>query len=235
MSGANRIIVALDHSTSAEALALVERLGNADYAVKVGKELFTREGPAIARTLVARGRRVFLDLKYHDIPNTVAAAVKAAAELGVWMLNVHLSGGREMLHAARDSLNAYTPRPLLIGVTVLTSLNAAELSVLGVVDSPAAQVLRLTRLAHDCGLDGVVCSPQEIAAVKSEFGTPFLTVTPGIRSSNASLDDQQRTATPAFAVKAGGDYLVIGRPLTRASDPAAALAAIIDEIASANA
>ena len=235
MSGANRIIVALDHSTIAEALALVERLGNADYAVKVGKELFTREGPAIARMLVARGRRVFLDLKYHDIPNTVAAAVKAAAELGVWMLNVHLSGGREMLHAARDILTAYTPRPLLIGVTVLTSLNAAELSVLGVVDSPAAQVLRLTRLAHDCGLDGVVCSPQEIAAVKSECGTAFLTVTPGIRSSNASLDDQQRTATPAFAVKAGGDYLVIGRPITRASDPAAALAAIIDEIASANA
>lgn len=229
----SKIIVALDHPTGADALTLIGSLGAANCAVKVGKELFTREGPAIVRALIARERPVFLDLKYHDIPNTVAAACRAAAELGVWMVNVHVSGGRDMLCAARDSLQACRPRPLLIGVTVLTSLNAADLESLGIAASPTAQVLRLSRLARDCGLDGVVCSAQEIAAVKAECGAHFLTVTPGIRPLEVGLDDQQRVATPTEAVKAGGDYLVIGRPITRADEPAAALAAIADEIASA--
>ena len=231
MSGAPRIIVALDHATGAQAQALIARLAGLDYAVKVGKELFTREGPAVVRALVAGGRPVFLDLKFHDIPHTVAAACRAAADLGVWMVNVHVSGGREMLRAACESLQACVPRPLLIGVTVLTSLDAVALGEVGIMDSPAEQVLRLTRLARDCGLDGVVCSPQEIAAVKRACGARFLSVTPGIRANDASLDDQTRVATPAFAIKAGGDYLVIGRPITRAADPAAALAAIAAEIA----
>lgn len=233
MSAAQRIIIALDHPAGSEALQLVAQLGSTECALKVGKELFTREGPAIVRALVAQGRPVFLDLKYHDIPNTVAAACQAAADLGVWMVNVHTSGGPEMLRAARECLTDRVSRPLLIGVTVLTSLNAASLNAIGIGDSPAAQVLRLTRLARDCGLDGVVCSPQEIAAVKRECGAGFLTVTPGIRPADASLDDQQRVATPAAAIRAGGDYLVIGRPITRATDPARALAAIADEIAAA--
>ena len=233
MKRTHRIIVALDHPTGEEALALVSRLEPHACAFKVGKELFTREGPPIVRALVARGQPVFLDLKYHDIPNTVAAACQAAAALGVWMINVHVSGGPEMLRAARASLEGWQPRPLLIGVTVLTSLSGADLAAVGIPDSPAGQVLRLTRLAHQCGLDGVVCSPQEIAAVKQACGADWLPVTPGIRSAEASLDDQQRVATPAAAVHAGGDYLVIGRPITRASDPARALAAITAEIASA--
>jgi orotidine-5'-phosphate decarboxylase len=230
MNNSPRVIVALDHSTADEALALVTTLGDAPYAVKVGKELFTREGPSIVRTLVARGRPVFLDLKYHDIPNTVAGACRAAADLGVWMVNVHASGGPAMLRAARDAVAGCAHRPLLIAVTVLTSLDAAELAAVGIKDNPEQQVLRLTRLARDCGLDGVVCSPQEIASVKDECGAGFLTVTPGIRPAEASLDDQQRVATPASAVGAGGDYLVVGRPITRAQNPRAALAAILDEI-----
>lgn len=230
MNDSPRIIVALDHPSGDEALALVAALGDAPCAVKVGKELFTREGPPIVRTLVAQGRPVFLDLKYHDIPNTVAAACRAAAELGVWMINVHTSGGPAMLRAAREALSDLARKPLLIGVTVLTSLDAAELSAVGIQDSPEAQVLRLTRLARDTGLDGVVCSPQEIAAVKRECGARFLTVTPGIRPADASLDDQQRVATPASAVREGGDYLVVGRPITRAPAPRAALTAILAEI-----
>lgn len=231
MNGSGQIIVALDQPSSAAAMTLIERLGAGDYAVKVGKALFTREGPAIVRALNARGRPVFLDLKYHDIPTTVAAACRAAAELGVWMVNVHISGGSNMLRAARDALLACRPRPLLIGVTVLTSLNEADLDALGIAASAADQVLRLARLARDCALDGVVCSATEIAAVKRECGANFVTVTPAIRPLTASSDDQQRVATPADAVKAGGDYLVIGRPITHAGDPASALAAIADEIA----
>lgn len=235
MTPTPRIIVALDHPSAHEALALINRLGAADYGVKVGKELFTREGPALVRELVAAGRPVFLDLKFHDIPNTVAAACEAAAELGVWMINVHASGGRAMLRAARAALENFERRPLLVAVTVLTSLDAAALGEVGVNDAPAQQVARLARLAHDCGLDGVVCSPQEIAAVKAACGHAFLTVTPGIRPAEASLDDQQRVATPASAVRAGGDHLVIGRPITRAADPALALAAIAREIVEARA
>ena len=235
MTSTPRIIVALDHPSAREALALIAQLGDADYGVKVGKELFTREGPALVRELVAAGRPVFLDLKFHDIPNTVAAACEAAAELGVWMVNVHASGGRAMLRAARESLTRFERRPLLVAVTVLTSLDGAALAEVGVTDAPAQQVQRLARLAHDCGLDGVVCSPQEIATVKAACGPAFLTVTPGIRPADASLDDQQRVATPASAMRAGGDYLVIGRPITRAADPRQALSAIAREIAAARA
>lgn len=235
MTSPPHIIVALDHPSAGEALALIARLGNADYGVKIGKELFTREGPALVRELVAAGRPVFLDLKFHDIPNTVAAACEAAAELGVWMINVHASGGRAMLLAARAALARFERRPLLVAVTVLTSLDAAALGEVGIPDAPAQQVLRLARLAHECGLDGVVCSPQEIATVKAACGGAFLTVTPGIRPAEASLDDQQRVATPASAIRAGGDHLVIGRPITRAADPAQALAAIAREVADARA
>jgi len=233
MTPVQKIIVALDHPTAQEALGLVAALGTTECALKIGKELFTREGPPIVRTLVEQGRPVFLDLKYHDIPNTVAAACQAAADLGVWMINVHTSGGPGMLRAARESLAGRARRPLLIGVTVLTSLDAETLAAIGVDAPPEAQVLRLTRLARDCGLDGVVCSPQEIAAVKRECGASFLTVTPGIRPADASRDDQQRIATPAAAVRAGGDYLVIGRPITRAPDPARAVRDIASEIAAA--
>ena len=227
------IIVALDFAEGREALAFADRLRGTGCAVKVGKELFTREGPAICRALHERGLRVFLDLKFHDIPNTVAAACRAAADLGVWMVNVHASGGREMLLAARAALDEGATRPLLVAVTVLTSLDAAQLKEVGIDATPAAQVLRLAQLAAAAGLDGVVCSPQEIAVVKAACGAEFLTVTPGVRPAGSAQDDQQRIATPAAARAAGGDYLVIGRPITRAPDPRLALAAIAAEIAPA--
>ncbi|MSR13009.1 MAG: orotidine-5'-phosphate decarboxylase [Gammaproteobacteria bacterium] len=230
MIASSPIIIALDCASAAGAVALVECLPSSGYSLKIGKELFTREGPPVVHEFVARGIPVFLDLKFHDIPNTVAAACRAAAELGVWMVNVHISGGAEMLRAAREALATYRERPLLIGVTVLTSLGAADLLSIGISGDPATQVERLTRLAFACGLDGVVCSPQEIAAVKAVAGAGFLTVTPGIRAAGADLDDQQRVATPRAAIAAGGDYLVIGRPITRAADPVAALADITSQI-----
>lgn len=229
-----KVIVALDFPDGYEALALADRLRGTSCAVKVGKELFTREGPAICRALHGRGLRVFLDLKFHDIPNTVAAACRAAADLGVWMVNVHASGGREMLEAAREALGNAESRPLLVAVTVLTSLDAARLAEVGVNAPPAAQVERLARLSAAAGLDGVVCSPQEIALVKAACGPVFLTVTPGVRPAGSAHDDQQRIATPAAARAAGGDYLVIGRPITRAADPRLALDAIAAEIAAAD-
>lgn len=231
MTGADRIIVALDHARGSDALALAAALAGSGCRFKVGKELFTREGPTIVRELHARGATVFLDLKYHDIPNTVAAACEAAAALGVWMLNVHAGGGREMLRAARAALEGASTRPLLVAVTVLTSLDASALADVGVPDPPDAQVRRLARLAQDCGMDGVVCSPQEIALVKDLCGSGFVTVTPGVRPADAAADDQQRIATPSRAIADGGDYLVIGRPITRAADPRAALRAIAAEIA----
>lgn len=229
----SKVIVALDYPQASDAFALAEQLGFANCEFKIGKELFTHAGPDVVRAFVARGAKVFLDLKYHDIPSTVAAACRAAAALGVWMVNVHASGGRDMLCAARASLTDCQPRPLLIAVTVLTSLDDAQLREIGVGDSAATQVARLTRLAHDCELDGVVCSPHEIAAVKRDCGAAFLTITPGIRPSGVGLDDQHRAATPTFAVRAGGDYLVIGRPITRAADPPRALAELELEIARA--
>ncbi len=226
------VIVALDHADAEAALSLANRLPAGACAVKIGKELFTREGPAVVRRLVERGLPVFLDLKFHDIPNTVAAACRAATELGVWMIDVHASGGRDMLLAAREAVDAAAVRPLLIAVTVLTSLDAAALAAVGVAGTVAEQVERLARLARDAALDGVVCSPQELTEAKRIGGADFIAVTPGIRPAGAAAHDQQRIATPLAALRAGADYLVIGRPITRAPDPAQALAAVMSELAS---
>lgn len=219
------IIVALDYANAPEALATARALRGTGCAVKVGKELFTAEGPSILAALRELDLPVFLDLKFHDIPNTVAGACRAAAGLGAWMINVHASGGRDMLSAAREAVGDDPDRPLLIAVTVLTSLDRPRLAELGLDVEPAAQVERLARLTRDCGLDGVVCSPQEIAVVKA-LGRDFLAVTPGVRPPGSAQDDQQRIATPAAAIEAGADYLVIGRPITRAQSPAEAVAAI---------
>lgn len=225
-----RVIVALDYADANGALALVERLDPALCRLKVGKELFTAAGPALVKSLVGRGFGVFLDLKYHDIPNTVASACRAAAGLGVWMLNVHASGGRAMLQAAREALAHEAKPPLLIGVTVLTSLSSADLAELGIAGTPLEAALRLARLARACGFDGVVCSAQEAAGLRREFGAGFRLVTPGIRPGSAQLDDQQRVMTPQAAIASGADYLVIGRPITQAPDPLAALRDINSQI-----
>jgi len=224
------IVVALDFPDAARALALVERLDPADCGLKVGKELFTAAGPEVVRACVVRGFRVFLDLKFHDIPNTCAQACAAATRLGVWMLNVHASGGNAMMAAARravDEAAGGRAPPLLIGVTVLTSLDGDDLRAIGVDATPREQVLRLARLAQASGLDGVVCSAQEAAALRAACGPHFQLVTPGIRPEGAAAQDQARVATPAAALAAGADWLVIGRPITAASDPAAALAAVL--------
>ena len=225
-----KIIVALDFADSASALALVARLDPALCRLKVGKELFTAAGPDLVRALVARGFEVFLDLKFHDIPNTVAAACRTAAGLGVWMMNVHASGGRRMLTAAHEALADLPSRPLLIAVTVLTSMSAEDLSEVGVAGEPADQVRRLARLTAQCGLDGVVCSAQEAAMLRAEFGEGFRLVTPGIRPAGADAGDQRRVMTPAEALRAGATDLVIGRPITAAPDPLAALKQIQSEI-----
>jgi orotidine-5'-phosphate decarboxylase len=225
-----RVIVALDVSSAAEALALAERLPASACRLKVGKELFTAAGPALVETLVQRGHGIFLDLKFHDIPNTVAQACEAAARLGVWMINVHALGGTKMMAAAREALERPGVRPKLIAVTVLTSMGAADLAELGLGDDPEALALRLAALAQGAGLDGVVCSAREARAMRERFGTDFELVTPGIRPAHAAADDQARIATPANAIRDGSSYLVIGRPITRAADPAAALAVINAEI-----
>ena len=229
----SRIIVALDFPDGGAALRFVERLEPNACRLKVGFELFVAAGPDLVRALVQRGFPIFLDLKFHDIPNTVAGAVRAAARLGVWMINVHASGGRRMLEAARQALPDGTARPRLVAVTVLTSLEAAELREVGIVHAPQDQVLRLARLAQDCGLDGAVCSAREAPMLRRALGTDFLLVTPGIRSAGESAQDQRRVLTPAAAVNAGADYLVVGRPVTRAPDPMEALQAIEAEIGSA--
>lgn len=232
----NRILAALDFPDGASALRMADLLRGRVGGLKIGKQLFTAEGPALVRQLTSRGDRVFLDLKFHDIPNTVAGAVASAAALGVWMLNVHAAGGRAMMTAAREAADKATPaggtRPHVIAVTVLTSLDAAALKETGVNADPADQVARLARLARESGLDGVVCSPQEIALVRRECGADFLIVTPGIRGAADAKGDQARTATPAGAIEAGADYLVIGRPITAAADPAAAADMIGREVAS---
>lgn len=217
-----KIIVALDFADAASALMLVERLDPALCRLKVGKELFTAAGPELVRALVTRGYDVFLDLKFHDIPNTVAAACRAAAGLGVWMLNVHASGGTRMMTAAREALGNESG-PLLIAVTVLTSMSVEDLSEVGVTDAPADQVLRLARLAQQCKLDGVVCSAQETSMLRADLGVNFRLVTPGIRPAGAEVGDQRRVMTPAQALSAGATDLVIGRPITAAADPLVAL------------
>jgi orotidine-5'-phosphate decarboxylase len=230
-----RLIVALDYAAAAPAERLASRLDPRRCRLKVGKELFTAAGPELVRELVARGFDVFLDLKFHDIPNTVAGAVRAAAELGVWMVNVHASGGRRMMHAAREALGTVAGRrPLLIAVTVLTSMEAQELEETGVRGGLEEQVLRLAGLAIDCGLDGVVCSAREAPLLRARFGALPVLVTPGIRPASAPADDQRRTLTPSEAIAAGSDFLVVGRPVTGAPDPAAALAAILSDMSYRN-
>jgi len=227
----SKIIVALDFPSDQPALALIDQLDPAKCRLKVGKELFTRSGPVLVRDLQSRGFDVFLDLKFHDIPNTTSAAVAAAADLGVWMVNVHASGGEKMMTACRDRLESFgKDRPLLIAVTVLTSMGPEDLAGIGITDSPEAQVSRLATLTRNCGLDGVVCSAQEAPALKAEQGKDFKLVTPGIRPLSADKGDQQRIMTPTDALKAGSDYLVIGRPITQAADPLAALEAIHSEV-----
>jgi len=221
-----RLVVALDVGTSNEALDLAARLSPGLCRLKVGLELFTTAGPALIERLVARGYDVFLDLKYHDIPTTVARACAVAARLGVWMLNVHVLGGPAMLAAARAAVDDASRRPLLVGVTVLTSMNETELGAVGLAAQPAEIVGRLAALARESGLDGVVCSPLEAAALRGRFGPAFVLVTPGIRLPGAAPDDQRRTLAPVEALAAGADYLVIGRPITRASDPEQTLRSI---------
>jgi orotidine-5'-phosphate decarboxylase len=227
----SRIIVALDYPNADSALAIVDKLSPALCRLKVGKELFTRAGPELVRELNRRGFQVFLDLKFHDIPNTVAQACRAAADLGVWMVNVHAQGGRSMMQAARDALAEYgDQRPMLIAVTILTSLGAEDLSEVGLQGSPADNVLRLAALTQDCGLDGVVCSPQEAVTLRGRLGANFQLITPGVRPAGAAADDQRRVMTPGQAINSGANYLVIGRPITQAADPIAVLTAINDEI-----
>ncbi|AYN95101.1 MULTISPECIES: orotidine-5'-phosphate decarboxylase [Pseudomonas] len=224
------IIVALDFPTAEGALALADQLDPAQCRVKVGKELFTSHGRPVIEALHAKGFEVFLDLKFHDIPNTTAMAVKAAAEQGVWMVNVHCSGGLRMMTACRETLDTLSgPKPLLIGVTVLTSMEREDLAGIGLDIDPKEQVLRLAGLAERAGMDGLVCSAQEASSLKAAHPSLQL-VTPGIRPAGSALDDQRRILTPREALDAGSDYLVIGRPISRASEPAAALTAILADL-----
>ena len=229
----SKVIVALDYNNQADALAFVDRINPNDCRLKVGKEMFTYFGPQFVKKLVDLGFEVFLDLKFNDIPNTVAKAVAAAAELGVWMVNVHASGGPEMMQKAKEALEPYGEKaPLLIAVTVLTSMDEANLRQVGVNKTPAEQAFHLAKLAKQAGLDGVVCSAQEAALLNSELGDSFKLVTPGIRPAGADVGDQKRVMTPQMAVAAGSHYLVIGRPITQADDPQVALEEINASIAS---
>ncbi len=228
-----RVIVALDYPDAEQALALLPQLDASTCRVKIGKELFVRAGPAVVEACVQRGFDVFLDLKFHDIPNTVAGACRAATELGVWMVNVHAAGGRAMMEAAAEAVaNAASgdARPKLIAVTVLTSSGPQVLEETGADADVDRQVLRLARLTQGAGLDGVVCSAREASLLREHLGTAPILVTPGIRPAGSAADDQQRILTPAQAVAQGADYLVVGRPITQAADPAAALSAINSEL-----
>lgn len=225
-----QIIVALDYAEIGQVRNLVAQLDPQRCRLKVGKELFTHAGPAIVSELRQRGFEVFLDLKFHDIPNTVARACQVAADLGVWMVNVHASGGRKMLEAARTALSGERA-PLLIAVTVLTSLDVSDLKEIGWSGSVEDNVVRLAELTRAAGLDGVVCSPREVALLRARCGPNFQLVTPGIRPASAAMNDQSRTLTPRQALDAGANYLVIGRPITAAENPLAALVAIEAEIA----
>ncbi len=220
----SKVVVALDYADEASALAFVDKIDPSQCRLKVGKEMFTLFGPGFVKELVARGFDVFLDLKFHDIPNTVAKAVAAAAELGVWMVNVHASGGQRMMEAAKAALQPYGDRaPLLIAVTVLTSMEQDDLKQIGLSVSPEVQVLKLAKLAKLSGMDGVVCSSQEAQLLKAELGQAFKLVTPGIRPEGSESGDQKRIMTPVEAVAAGADYLVIGRPITQSAEPTAVL------------
>jgi orotidine-5'-phosphate decarboxylase len=225
-----RLIVALDVSTSAAARKIVAAVGDSAHAYKVGMQLYTAEGPAIVRELVGSGRRVFLDLKYHDIPNTVGAAVREAAQLGVSMLTVHASGGGKMLRAAVDAAAQTQPDLLVLAVTVLTSLDDIELGKLGLRGGVLDQVLRLAALSLANGCQGVVASALEAAALREEFGQDFTIVTPGVRPAGSGVQDQARVVTPAEAIAAGSSQIVVGRPITDALDPAAEARAILGQM-----
>jgi orotidine-5'-phosphate decarboxylase len=229
----DRVCVALDFPAREEALAAARRLAPRAGWLKVGLEAFVAEGPGLVADVAATGARVFLDLKLHDIPNTVARAVAAAAASGAAMVNVHASGGREMLLAAREAASRTASRPRLVAVTLLTSLDSRALADLPMAGTPEGIARRLAVLSRDCGLDGVVCSPTDLPAIRSACGPDFLTVVPGIRPSGSAAGDQKRIATPADAIRAGADLLVVGRPVTAAPDPEAALDAILAEIESA--
>ncbi|TKB50394.1 orotidine-5'-phosphate decarboxylase [Ferrimonas sediminicola] len=222
-----KVLIALDFNDAETALSFVSELDASQCRLKVGKELFTSFGPQFVQRLIDQGFDVFLDLKFHDIPNTVAKAVAAAADLGVWMVNVHAGGGSRMMKAAAEALKPYGDKaPLLIAVTMLTSMEEGELAEMGVTRSAEEHVLSLARLAQASGLDGVVCSAREASLLKSELGKEFKLVTPGIRPAGSDKGDQKRVMTPAEAVAAGSDYLVIGRPITQADSPLQALVAI---------
>lgn len=227
------IIVALDYPSLADAVSLAQQLDPASVRLKVGKELFTREGPAVVEALQKLGFELFLDLKFHDIPNTVAAALKSAAALGVWMVNVHASGGRRMMEAASEALAGSNTRPLLTAVTVLTSMTDADLAETGITVPAAEQVKRLALLAQDCGVDGVVCSAQEAPLLRDLCGNDFLKVTPGIRPAGSAAGDQRRIVTPAQALALGVSHMVIGRPITAAASPTQAVADILQSLKSA--
>jgi orotidine-5'-phosphate decarboxylase len=224
------IIVAMDYSNLAVVEAMADQLDPSQCRLKVGKELFTHCGPAVVRSLQDKGFEVFLDLKFHDIPNTVAGAVKAAADMGVWMVNVHASGGQRMMDAAKEALVNYQSAPLLIAVTVLTSMDREDLSAVGISCDPLQQVERLAKLTHQCGLDGVVCSAQETSVLRASIGPEFLLVTPGIRPLNSAQGDQRRIATPTSAMAMGSSYLVIGRPITQHAQPLQSLTSINAEL-----
>jgi orotidine-5'-phosphate decarboxylase len=230
----SRIIVALDYPDAQTAMELVDRLEPGSCRLKVGKELFTRSGPALVEKLCGKGFDVFLDLKFHDIPNTVANACHAAADLGVWMLNVHALGGARMLAAAREGVARAPHAPLLVAVTILTSMDAADIAGIGLAGTPEDNVLRLAALAAQCELDGVVCSSREARQLRERHGADFRLVTPGIRPAGTEAGDQRRVMTPVDAVRNGSDYLVIGRPVTQADDPASVLRTINSELSALN-
>ncbi len=231
MSNESKVVVALDFNNEASALAFVDSISVDSCRLKIGKEMFTYFGPVFVKKLVDKGFDVFLDLKFHDIPNTVAKAVTAAAELGVWMVNVHATGGEKMMQAAKEALVPYGDKaPLLIAVTVLTSMEQSELPLIGVEAPLDAHVLKLATLAKTSGLDGVVCSAQEATALKAALGKDFKLITPGIRPAGSAVGDQKRIMTPLKAVQAGSDYLVIGRPITQSDNPQSVLASINSEL-----
>ncbi len=224
------IVVALDFDSPEKAIHLASSLSAQDCRLKVGKELFTLGGPSLVESLQQQGFDIFLDLKFYDIPNTVAKALEASAQLGIWMVNVHASGGRRMLEAARNAIPAGEGGPLLIAVTVLTSMDQEDLLSVGCSRSPEEQALLLAKLAHESGFDGVVCSAREATKMKQQIAPDFKLVTPGIRPAQSDVGDQKRVMTPAEAMQAGTDYLVIGRPITQAPDPAAALQNILETL-----
>lgn len=224
----NRVIIPLDLEYSA-AIDMASNFDPSNCRLKIGSQLFTSSGPKIIKELDSRGFEIFLDLKFHDIPNTVYEAVRSAADLGVWMINVHASGGKNMLEASKNALIDFDKPPLLIAVTLLTSLSENSIQEIG-LNNLSEQVLRLAKLSHECELDGVVCASSDTVIIKKEFGKEFITVTPGIRPDQSKLNDQSRVSTPSEAVKNGSDFLVIGRPITESDDPAGALKDIYKQI-----